>query len=227
MTRHSLSAVVRWCGVALALGASVLIPAGSAVGAQVGPGTNIPNDTWDTVGTGGRINVDQGNPLNLPAGTYLITTFSYDAGTTGDVTPFLAVSANASDPTNLYTAIAVGNTVNVVAAPLTDQTVPFGGSATFTLNTPRVVYAGITSSLQNPVFLDLDTPAQNTDHEGTMAPSYDVTVGGQVPPDGAFSNVNLTRSYAFSINVEVIPEPSAGLLVLAGSALCGLRRRRR
>jgi hypothetical protein len=225
MTLHSFSAAARTCTVALALGASVIIPAGSAAGAQVGAGTGIPNDLVDTVGTGGRINVDQGNPLNLPAGTYLITTFSYDAGTTGDVTPFLAVSANASDPTDMYTAIAVGETVNVVAAPLTDQTVPFGGSATFTLSAPRVVYAGIASSLQNPVYLDNDTPGLNTDHEGTMAPSYDVTVGGPVPPDTMFSNVNLPRSYAFSINVEVIPEPSAGLLVLAGAGLCGLRPR--
>jgi hypothetical protein len=226
MKLHSLSAAARGRTVALALGASVLIPAAGASGAQVGPGIDIPNETIDTVNTGGRINVDQGNPLNLPAGTYLITTFSYDAGTTGDVTPFLAVSANGSDPTDLYTAVAVGQTVNVVT-PLTDQTVPFGGSATFTLNAPRVVYAGIASSLQNPVFLDNNTPGLNTDHEGTMAPSYDVAVGGQVPPDGAFSNVNLPRSYAFSINVEPIPEPSAGLLALTGAALCALRPRRR
>jgi hypothetical protein len=216
MTRHSLSVVVRRCAVALTLGAVVVVSAGTAAASQVGAGTGIANDEVDTPNTGGRINVDQGNPLNLPAGTYLVTTFSYDAGQTGDVTPFLAVSANGSDPTDLYTAIAVGSTVDVVS-PLTDQTVPFGGSATFTLSTPRVVYAGITSSVQNPVFLDNGTAA-NTDHEAAGAPSYAVTLNGQVPPDGAFSNPQLGRSYAFSVNVEPIPEPSTGLLVLAGAA---------
>ena len=226
MTLHSPSAAALRFTVALALGAWVLVPARSAAGAQVGAGTGIPNDTVDTMNTGGRINVDQGNPLNLPAGTYLVTTFSYDAGQTGDVTPFLAVSANASDPTDLYTAIAVGDTVNVAVAPLTDQTVPFGGSATFTLSTPRVVYAGIASSTQNPVFLDNDI-GPNTDHEGANQANYVVTLGGTVPPDGAFTNVQLGRSYAFSLNVELIPEPSAGLLVLAAAALCGLRARKR
>ena len=225
MTPHSFSAAARRCAVALTLGASALLASGVAGASKVGPGIGIANDELDTPNTGGRINVDQGNPLNLPAGTYLITTFSYDGGQTGDVTPFLAVSANGSDPTDLYTAIAVGDTLNV-AAPLIDQTVPFGGSATFTLTTPRVVYAGIASSVQNPVFLDNGTAA-NTDHEGAMQASYAVTLNGQVPPDGNFSNAQLGRSYAFSLNVELIPEPSAGLLVLAGAALCGLRRRGR
>jgi hypothetical protein len=225
MKLHSPCAATRTWILALTLGASALAWSRTAAGSQVGPGTGIANDELDTPNTGGRINVDQGNPLNLPAGTYLVTTFSYDGGQTGDVTPFLAVSANGSDPTDLYTALAVGDTVNVVA-PLPDQTVPFGGSATFTLSTPRVVYAGITSSTQNPVFLDNGTAA-NTDHEGAMQASYAVTVGGSVPPDGSFSNAQLGRSYAFSLNVELIPEPSAGLLVLAAASLYGLRRRKR
>ena len=50
-----------------------------------------------------------------------------------------------------------------------------------------------------------------------MAPSYTVTVGGTVPPDGAFSNPNLGRTYAFS--VTVVPEPaSIGLAMLAQRA---------
>src|SRR5215210_1658182 len=99
MRLHSLPAVARWCAVVLTLGAVVSVSCRTAAASQVGPGTAIPNDELDTPNTGGRINVDQGNPLNLPAGTYLVTTFSYDGGQTGDVTPFLAVSANGSDPT--------------------------------------------------------------------------------------------------------------------------------
>jgi hypothetical protein len=225
MRLHSFSTVVRGCGVALVVGCVVLGLAGIAAGAQIGAGTGIPNDTVDTANTGGRINMDQGNPLNLPAGAYLVTLFSYDAGQTGDVTPFLAVSATGTDPTDLYTAIAVGNTVDVTV-PLTDQSVPFGGSATFTLNAPTIVYAGISSSVQNPVFLDNGT-GPNTDHEAAGAASYVVTLNGMVPPDGVFSHTQLGRTYAFAIEVELIPEPSAGLLVLAGLASCGLRRRAR
>jgi hypothetical protein len=223
MTLHSFSTAARRCTVALTLGAAVFVSSRTATAAQVGPGTAIANDELDSAG--GRINVDQGNPLNLPAGTYLITTFSYDAGSAGDVTPFLAVSATGSDPPDLYTAIAVGDTVNVVAAA-PDQTVPFGGSATFTLTTPSLVYAGIANSTQNPVFLDNGTAA-NTDHDGANQTNYTVMLGGPVPPDGSFSNAQLGRSYAFSLNVEVIPEPSAGLLVLLSAALCGLRARKR
>ena len=225
MSNHPLAVVARR-SIVVFLVTVALGVAAPARAAQVGPGTDIPNDEVDTPGSIGRINVDQGSPLMLPAGIYIATTFSFDAGQSGEVTPFLAVSADGSDPTDLYTAVAVGARIDV-PGPLTDQTVPFGGSAVFTLTTPRTVYAGITSeNTQNPIFLDNGT-GQNTDHEGVGQGGYTVTVGGQVPPDGTFSNPQLGRTYAFSINVEVIPEPSAGALVGAAVAVCGLRRRRR
>src|SRR5688500_17367485 len=72
----------------------------------VGPGTAVANEQLDTPATGGRINVDQGFPVLLAAGTYTATFFNYDAGQAGDVTPFLAIS-NGVDS---YQVIAVGAT---------------------------------------------------------------------------------------------------------------------
>lgn len=190
----------------------------SADAQQVGAGNTIPNDELDS--SGGRINIDTSTPLTLAPGTYTASLFNFDAGTVGDVTPFLATLT--SD--NLYQAIAVGDDLAVTGLN-TDASAPFGGSAIFTLTATTTVYAGIASDTQNPIFLDNNT-SPFTDHEGGGQPasSYVVTLGGQVPPDGNFSNPDLGRTYAFS--VTVVPEPTtlAGVLVV-GAAL-GLRRRR-
>jgi len=187
-------------------------------GAQtIGAGTNIANDEVDTSNTGGRINVDNSNPISLAAGTYVASLFKFDAGQPGDVTPFLAVETSA----NVFRAVAVGATQNLLGTEL-DTTLPFGGSTTFTLSAPTVVFAGITSTTQNPIFLDNGVGL--TDHEAAGAPSYVVTVGGTVPPDGNFSNPDLGRTYAFSITV--IPEPCSIALALFCAVGLGVIRRR-
>lgn len=194
--------------------------AASAGAQQIGAGNGIPNDELDIQG-GPRLNVDRSNPAILAAGTYMATLFNFDAGMAGDVRPFLAVSTG----TNQYQAIAVGNT-NVFAAAMLDATLPFGGAAVFTLAAPTTVFAGITSSTNNPIFLD--NLAGLTDHEGNGQPasSYLVTLGATIPADGSFSNPNLNRTYAFSVAVAPIPEPSSiGLALLGGMGLLGIRRR--
>lgn len=203
----------------LLTGTLALWPAGLARAAVIGPGTAIPNEARDSAG--GRINVDQGSPLTLQPGTYTATLFNFDAGLAGDVTPFLATGGGAS---NQYTAIAVGSTQSIAAAAQ-DQAIPFGGSNTFTLNVATEVFAGIASQTQNPIALDNGT-ANNTEHEGggQAASSYVVTLGGAVPPDGAFSNPNLGRTYAFSVTVEV-PEPTGLGLGMLGLGLLARRRR--
>ena len=210
------SMIRRLLGVLLA---TAIVPfVGPTARAQftIGPGTSIPNDGVDTPATGGRINVDQGNSLLLAPGTYRATRFNYDAGVSGDVAPFLAVS----NGTNSYQVLALGNTVNVPAVQ-TDQSVPFGGSDLFTLSLPTVVYAGISSLQQNPIFLDEGTAA-NTDHDAPAGgPLSTVVVGGTIEN---VSNADLGRSYAFSVNVDV-PEPSSvlGLMLTAAAGLI-LRR---
>ena len=190
-----------------------------AVSAQdVGAGITIPNDELD--GGGGRINVDTSNPLTLGPGTYTASLFNFDAGQSGDVTPFLATLTSG----DLYEAIAVGAD-QTVSGVMTDASVPFGGSATFTLTATTTIYAGIASDTQNPIFLDNGT-GPFTEHEGGGQPasSYVVTLGGPVPPDGSFSNPNLARTYAFS--VTVVPEPTTFAAALLGSLVLGLRRQR-
>ena len=206
------------CAAALAA-LSVAATAGAQV---VGPGTNLAdNNGTDTAG--GRINIDQSVAPTLPAGQYTATLFNFDAGIAGDVTPFLAFRPNAADD-DTYQVLAVGATQSVAGAAQ-DQSVPFGGSATFTLPAATQLFAGIASSQQNPIILDDGVPS--TDHEGGGQPagSYIVTVGGTVPTDGAISNPDLGRVYAFSVNVQLVPEPTA--LGLIGVGVVGLLRRRR
>jgi hypothetical protein len=196
---------------------------GTARAVPVGAGTGITNEANDSAG--GRINVDQGSPVTLQPGTYVATAFRFDAGLAGDVTPFLARSSG----TDTYVTLAVGSP-QTIAAAAQDQTLPFGGAATFTLTTPTQVFAGIASQTQNPIALDNGT-ANNTDHEGGgQAPtSYVInpTPGGTVPPDGAFSNPNLGRTYAFSIEADLIPEPTGLALAAVGGVGLLSRRRRR
>jgi hypothetical protein len=213
MVRHTLK-------TALAVLAAIICVVASAGAQTIGAGTGIANDEVDTPATGGRINVDNTTPLSLGAGTYTATLFTFDAGQPGDVTPFLATETSP----NVFRAIAVGATQNLLGNEL-DTSLPFGGSAVFTLATTTTVFAGISSNTQNPIFLDNGVGL--TDHEAAGAPSYTVTVGGVVPPDGSFSNPDLGRTYAFSVTVAAIPEPSSiGLMLLGGTVLLGMRRRR-
>ena len=202
-------------------GLAVVGMTGAAEAVLIGAGTGIPNDESDSAG--GRINVDQGSPVTLQPGVYMATAFQFDALVAGFVTPFLATGGGAN---NQYTVIAVSNEIPV-ATPGQDQSAPFTGANTFTITAPTQVFGGIASQLQNPIALDNGTGA-NTDHEGggQAATSYLVTLGGNVPPDGTFSNPNLGRSYAFAINVELVPEPAAlSLGVLGGLGLLARRRR--
>ena len=204
---------------AVAVLATIVCVTASAHAQIIGAGTAIANDEVDTPGTGGRINLDNSNPISFAAGTYRASLFTFDAGQSGDVTPFLAVETSP----NVFQAIAVGATQNLLGSEL-DTSVPFGGSAVFTLAATTIVFAGITSETQNPIFLDNGVGL--TDHEAAGAPSYTVTVGGTVPPDGVFSNPNLGRTYAFS--VTVVPEPSSiGLGLLGAIGFFGRRRRPR
>jgi len=157
----------------------------------IGAGTGIPKDAVDTSGPNPRTNVDESFTQTLPRGTYRATDFSFAAGQTGDVKPFLGVSTGS----NQYSVLALGDTVNVAATGT--QTVDFGGSDTFILPGPTTVHAGITNpgSSQNPVYLDNGTTT-TTDHDGSPTP---ITTAGQTV--GGFSHPGLDRTYAFDISV--------------------------
>ena len=99
-------------------------------------------------------------------------------------------------------------------------TLPFGGSS-FTLDASTELFGGIVNPTvagsQNPIatnlasgfFMDHDNNA-----DGNLSPAV---VGGTV--DG-FGHANLGRSYAFSIEVDAVPEPSSVVLLI--TALVGV-----
>jgi hypothetical protein len=79
---------------------------------------------------------------------------------------------------------------------------------------------------QNPVYTNLasgSTVDHDNNADGLLSPAV---VGGTV--DG-FGHGNLARSYAFSIDVQKVPEPSsiAATLLLSCVSVLMLRRRRR
>jgi hypothetical protein len=189
----------------------------------LGAGTGIPLELVDTANNGPRINIDEFYTATLNAGTYKATTFSYAAGQDGDAIPFLA-SLTGANP-NEYQIIALGGTVNITGTPVT-QTVPFGGSDTFTLTGQTTVFAGFTNSPtspHNPIYLDNNTAA-TTDHDNVI--EVPITSVGQLvgSPSTPMSHANLGRTYAFSI--QVVPEPTGlSLLALGVAALTFVARR--
>ena len=102
----------------------------------VGAGTGIlalegANNTVDTPSNGtndqSRQNVDISFTATLGPGSYSASTWTYQAGNTGSVTPYLAFSTG----DHSYEIIAVGDQVDIVdeAGQNVDVTVPFGGSS--------------------------------------------------------------------------------------------------
>jgi len=80
------------------------------------------------------------------------------------------------------------------------------------------------ASAQNPSVSD--TNFGKTDHANSL--DFD-EAGGLGNTLDSFGHANLTRTSAFSIEVNQIPEPSSSLFAmfgLAGAVMFGLRRRR-
>lgn len=185
----------------LAFAAAVLLAVNlTAQAVTVGAGTGIPLEVVDTAGSQPRTNVDQSFTQTLPAGVYVVRDWSYAAGQSGSVTPFAAV-ANGVDS---YSVAALGSQVNLGGAVTTTSN--FGRSNTFVLTAPTTVFAGITNppGSQNPIFLDNLTATQ-TDHDGTPT-----TITGINQTVNGFSNPNLGRTYAFSLNVDTRATLRAG-----------------
>ena len=211
-------------GVAVSANAATI---GAGVGTLLLPG---PNNQVDTPSTGAndqsRQNLDQTFFVTLPAGTYTATSWQYNAGQTGSVTPYLAILTS---PDN-YQIIAVGALQTITGGFGVDTTVAFGGSDTFTLGSATNIYAGIVNPMtigsQNPIVTNLNsgsTVDHDNNNDGLMSPAV---LNG---PVNGFGHADLPRSYAFSVNVEPIPEPTSALFSafgLAGMLIFRTRRRR-
>jgi hypothetical protein len=206
---------------------------GTAQAETVGAGIGIldlpgANNTFDTPSDGttdqSRQNVDISFTATLGAGEYMGTNWSYRAGQTGSVIPYLALRTG----DHSYQILAVGNQVDVGTDGLNlDVTVPFGGSS-FTLAAPTEIFGGIVNpkvpGSQNPIYTNLASGSlmdHDNNADGNLSPAV---VGGTV--DG-LGHTNLARSYAFSIDVAVVPEPSAALSMMTLMGITGLVMRRR
>ncbi|MFC1759309.1 PEP-CTERM sorting domain-containing protein [Planctomycetota bacterium] len=218
-----------WAAAILALGLVAKANA-ETVGAGVSildlDGANIQVDTsTDGETDQSRQNLDISFTATLGAGDWAGTEWTYRAGQTGSVIPYLAI---ATDVDKVYEIVAVGDQVDVGGDGLDmDVTVPFGGSS-FSVDADTVLYGGIVNPTeigsQNPVYTNLNSGSM-MDHDnnadGMLSPAV---VGGNA--DG-FGHANLARSYAFSINVEKVPEPTTAYSMVALLGLLGLALRRR
>ncbi len=164
------------------------LPSGDAAVIQVGAGADLSAGSLD--GSGSRLNIDNSIYPAVDAGvTYDVLSFQYKASTNvGNVQPFLAVLTG----TNTYEVIWVGPTL---------QSPPLGGIATvaYDLGTYQItrptdtdVYAGFNAST-NTVYYG----AGVTDHNNQAL--FSIGVGSTIGP---FSNNNLSRSYAFEVNLS-------------------------
>jgi hypothetical protein len=206
-----------------------LIGSAGAVTVGFGPGLTGVQDT--PAGSGAenqmRQNINITNTVFLPEGIYMATTWAYQAaadslvpGVTQPVFPFLTIL---NGPAN-HTVIAFGATIDT--DPGIQNLVPFGGSNNiFTIGPGgATIAAGIQNTnalgVQNSILTDL--AFGTTDHANSLNVDDAGSVGATLD---TFGHANLTRTYAFSIEVEQIPEPSTAALL--GLACLALMRRRR
>ena len=204
------------------------IGSASAVTIGFGPGLVGVQDTQSNGSNNQmRQNINITDTVFLAAGTYQAVTWDYQAapdsvtpGVTQGVFPFLTI---VNGPAN-HTVVAFGATIDT--DPGTQNGVSFGGSNdTFTIPVGgALIAAGIQSpsgiGAQNSILTD--TSFGVTDHANSG--NFD-EAGGVGNTLDSFGHANLRRTYAFSVDVDLIPEPSSvALLGLAGLAL--LRRRR-
>lgn len=220
-TKSIISASIA-CGLIVNAGAATIIGAGPGILSLEGANNAVDTPSDGTTDQS-RQNLDDTFTATLAAGVYSINSFSYQAGQTGSVIPYLAKLTSA----DTYEILGVGDQIDVTTLDA-DVTVAFGGSNQFTLSESTEVYAGIVNPTgagsQNPIKTNLasgSTVDHDNNADGLISPAV---VGGTV--DG-FGHANLSRSYAFSVEVDAVPEPSSALLSLLGVAVIGFRRRRR
>ena len=211
---------------------SMLALAASASAVTVGFGPNLNNGDQDTPAADGaanqmRQNINITNTVVLAPGVYRATSWSYNAapdstvpGVTQPVFPFIT---RINSPGN-HTVLASGATIDT--EPGIQTGVAFGGANdTFTI---PLGGATIAAGIQNPSQAGVqnsiltDTSFGQTDHANSGLFDDASTVGATLD---SRSFGGLTRTYGFSVEVELIPEPSSLALVGLGGLFL-LRRRR-
>lgn len=199
----------------------VLHGGGLSAATLIGPGAEITQATAQDTPGEERLNVDRTTFVTLAAGTYSVNdwrlnVFSHTEG--GTITPILVSGTPAS-----YTAEWIG----VAFDPTSNGVQTVAASGTFTLNAPTDIYAGFFTAGLGSGIIALDpinsgSGSSITDHDNSPTPP--ASVGD---PVAGFSHAGISRTYAFEINVDVVPEPSVAGLVGLGSIFLIRRRCRR
>jgi len=158
--------------------------------AKIGIGSD--HAATDVDSAGARMNIENadGTFPTLGAGDYDVTDFQYsNSADSSNIQPFLATLTGE----DAYSVVWVGPTA---AAPGTDNIVatPYEpGTQQFSLGADAAVYAGFNAAGPNVKF-----GAGITDHANPA--NFDIAVGSDI---SGFGHANLTRSYAFEINVAI------------------------
>ncbi len=212
----------------LAAGTSLAL-LGTASAVTIGFGPNVTTPVQDTMSDGTnnqmRQNINITDVVTLGPGTYQAISWDYQAapdatnGATQPVFPFLTILNGAAS----HTVLAFGSTIDT--EPGIQNLVAFGGTNnTFTLTSDTTIAAGVQNpsgaGIQNSIMTD--TSFGVTDHANSL--NFD-EAGGVGNTLDNFGHANLTRTYAFSIEVVQVPEPSSALLVFLGGAVAFRRRR--
>jgi hypothetical protein len=157
---------------------------------QIGIGADHDGSDVDSAGT--RMNIEKFDDTfpTLPAGTYDVTEFEYsNSADTSEIQPFLVVNTGGDSE---YSVIWIGPTEE---APGDDDivTTPYApGSQQFTLADSAEVYAGFNAAGPNVKF-----GAGVTDHANPA--DFEIELESEIFD---FGHANLSRSYAFQINVQ-------------------------
>lgn len=193
----------------------VAVAAQSASAVQIGLGAGLAGAT-NNDSAGSRLNIEEATTA-LSAGGYLVTSFEYfNSSNTSNVQPFLALKTGAQD----YTILWVGPTA---AAPGSSGIVSIPYLGQMFMAPSGTIVAGFNTAGPAVQFAEPDGPT-TTDHNN---PANFALVAGATLTGANFTNANLSRNYAFAVNVVQIPEPATAATGLLGlAALAGLRRRR-
>jgi len=168
------------------------------------------------------------------AETYSLGNFNFYAQGNGDVTPFVALLTGAGTGVGDYDVLAVGTTRVGGGADFTAGGVislAFGGSGSISVPNGATLVGGIQQGTSNGNVVPFNsnsglntfiTGGGGATDAGSVSVAGDITAGGTT-----WTSLSGGRNYEFTIEANLVPEPSTTLLIPAALGGLLLMRRRR